>query len=414
MCETQASGLSLPDHTLDRVLTSLPDAFALPAEAYTAPDIFAFEQDMLERHGWVCVGRADEVAELGAQRAVEVAGEGLLIVRNADDVAVFVNACRHRGHELVQRGCSVKRATVWCAYHAWVYRLDGTLRTAPRFGNLAERDPLGMGLTCVRSEEWGGFLFVNLSGDAPALSTVVGNLEELLQPYELAGLTRTARHEYDVAANWKLLVENYLECYHCPSTHPELSKVQRTVHGMDFEESGLWLGGFLDLDNKACSMSLDGSGPAWTFPGLDMDRARQVCYHVLLPGLFITAMHDYVVTHRLEPQAPDRTRVVCEVLFSHDLLAKDTDPAYASDFWHVTNQQDWRACTSVQRGMTRSHYRPGPLAIQEEGLHRFLGTMASVYRGRRPLRSLWRAPVTAPACSPVAPPAANVLPRKAR
>ncbi|MEU0175325.1 aromatic ring-hydroxylating dioxygenase subunit alpha [Streptomyces massasporeus] len=391
MRETPIAGPQLPADALDRILTGRPDAAGLPTEAYTSSEVHDYERELLQRRGWVCLGRTDEVAERGAQRAVSVAGEGLLVVRDIEQTRVFVNACRHRGHELVRSGCAIKRSTVWCAYHAWVYRLDGTLRTAPRFGDLAERDPVGMGLTPVRSEEWHGFLFVNLSGDAPPLATVAGNLGPLLTVYEPAGLVRTASHEYDVVANWKLMVENYLECYHCPSTHPELSKVQRTVHGMDFEDEGLWLGGFLDLDNSARSMSLDGTGPDWTFPLLDEERARQVCYHALLPGLFVTAMHDYLVVHRLEPQAADRTRVVCDVLFPAALLDAGADPGYAAEFWDITNRQDWQACESVQRGITRPGFAPGPLAPEEEGLGRFLATMAFLYRSGEPPTAPWPA-----------------------
>ncbi|MEU3104034.1 aromatic ring-hydroxylating oxygenase subunit alpha [Streptomyces griseoflavus] len=414
MREPPIRGPQLPADALDRILTARPEAAGLPAEAYTSAEVHAFEQELLQRRGWVCLGRTDQVAERGAQRALTVAGEGVLVVRDTETVGVFVNACRHRGHELVRSGCAVRRATVWCAYHAWVYRLDGTLRAAPRFGDLAERDPVGMGLTPVRSEEWHGFLFVNLSGDAPSLAATAGNLGPLLEAYEPAGLIRTAEHEYEVSANWKLLVENYLECYHCPSTHPELSKVQRTTHGLDFEDRGLWLGGYLDLDNDAVSMSLDGRGPDWRFPGLDEERARQVCYHALLPGLFITAMHDYLVVHRIQPLAADRTRVVCEVLFPRALLDLGTDPGYAAEFWDVTNRQDWQACESVQRGITRPGFTPGPLAPEEEGLGRFLATMAFLYRSGRSPSAPWPTPAAYPGALRTAATAGTTAGRQAR
>jgi Rieske 2Fe-2S family protein len=339
----------------------------------------------LWRDGWVCVGRDTLLSGPGSQRAVDVGGVGVVLVRDASGrPRAFLNSCRHRGHELVRAGCEVRRSTIWCAYHAWVYRLDGSLRNAPRF---SMEDANSLGLLPVRCAGWGGWLFVNVSGTAPDLEDAVGNLDALLAPYQTGTLHPTAVRQYEISADWKLIVENYLECYHCPSTHPELSRVQRTEGGEDFTATGLWLGGALDLRNSAVSMSLDGSGTEWDFPSLDEDRARQVCYHALMPNLFVTAHHDYLVTHRLEPLAAGRTRVVCEWLFPPELVSAGTDTGYAVDFWERTNGQDWAACESVQRGVAVPGYVPGPLAPDESGLRAFLRLLTDAYREDRPLRT---------------------------
>lgn len=366
---------------------------ALPGSAYTSSELFEWERDRVFGHGWTPVGRTADFAGKGTQTAVLSAGRNIVIVGAGDSINVFVNACRHRGHELVAPTCTVRRAQVWCAYHAWVYKLDGELRSAPRFEQLVESDPVGMGLLPVRSAEWNGWLFVNHSGTAPDLAASLGNLTSALDAYQLDSLRMVHRAEYEVEANWKLIVENYLECYHCSSTHPELSRVQRTVNGEGFASTGLWLGGSLDLKNSASSMSLDGSGPAWTFPRLDEDRVRQVCYYAVLPGLFVTAMHDYVVMHRLDPMAVDRTRVVCEWYFADELLAVEgVTPDYAIDFWSTTNLQDWAACVSTQRGVSDPRYVAGPLASHEEELCKFLKALADAYRRDAALRSVWHRP----------------------
>jgi glycine betaine catabolism A len=365
---------------------------ALPGLAYTSTELFEWERQRIFQHGWVPIGRVADFAEKGAQAAVASAGRSILVVGADDDVNVFVNACRHRGHELVVQACKVRRAQVWCAYHAWVYGLDGALRSAPRFEEMTEADSQSLALLPVRSARWNGWLFVNHSGDASDFPASLGNLTVLLDAYRLGVLRRVATEEYEVAANWKLIVENYLECYHCPSTHPELSKVQRTVNGEGFASTGLWLGGSLDLKNSAESMSLDGSGPSWTFPGLDEDRARQVCYYAVLPGLFITAMHDYVVTHRLDSLAPDRTRVTCEWFFPGELLdSRGFRPDYAVDFWMTTNLQDWAACSSAQRGVSDPRYVAGPLTPSEAELRTFLRALADAYERDAGLRPLWAA-----------------------
>lgn len=363
-----------------------PTVRGLPGEAYTSAEVFAWERDRFWRRGWVCLGRARELPEAGCQSAVEVAGENILVVRDDDGgIRAYVNACRHRGHELVEQGCTAHRRTIWCAYHAWVYKLDGSLRNAPGFTSLDGDD---LSLLPVRSAVWHGWIFVNPSGDAGPLSGTVGNLGTYLDAYRPEDLSSVATRTYEVAADWKLIVENYLECYHCPSVHPELSKVQRTAGGEDFPAEGSWFGGSLDLRNTATSMSLDGSGTEWTFPRLHPERARQVCYHGLLPGLFVTALHDYVVTHRLVPLGPGRTRVVCDWLFPQELLDRNTDPSYAVDFWETTNAQDWAACESVQRGVSHPRYVPGPLAPHESALRAFLARLADAYRQNPPLPSL--------------------------
>lgn len=380
---------STPTPAPPEFVTALPptgrQATGLPATAYTSDQVLAWERDRFWHRGWVCVGRADALAGPGDQAGLDVAGAGVLAVRDtAGRIRTFRNACRHRGHELVGRGCTVRRSTVWCAYHAWVYRLDGTLRNAPRFDPPPGAD---LDLLPVRSAQWRGWLFVDLAGDAPPLAEVVGDLDAALAAYRPDELRVVATEGYEVAANWKLIVENYLECYHCPSTHPELSRVQRTEGGESFATTGHWLGGQLDLRNSAASMSLDGTGPGWTFPGLDEDTVRQVRYHLLPPGLFVTATPDHLVTHRLMPLAADRTRIECEWLFPAELVETGLDPGYAVDFWHTTNRQDWAACESVQRGVSGGGYRPGPLAPHEDLLRAFLARLVGAYRSGGTLAS---------------------------
>jgi Rieske 2Fe-2S family protein len=354
-----------------------------PGEAYTSGRVFSWEMRRFWKEGWVCVGRTSMLPERGDQTSVHVADTGILLVRDADgELRCYLNACRHRGHELVRLGCSVRRSTVWCAYHAWVYRLNGSLRNAPGFADAVVDE---LGLIKVRSATWGGWLFVNLSGTAVELADAVGNLDNELARYRPAELSVVASREYLVDANWKVIYENYLECYHCPSVHPELSRVQRTSGGENFVAQGLWSGGFLDLRNDAVSASLDGTGQDWNFPLLDDQQARSVRYHALLPNLFVTALHDYVLTHRLEPLAAGRTRIACEWLFAPDFLAEGRDSGYAVEFWEATNKQDWASCESVQRGVSSYGYRPGPLSPSETAVRDFIVRITTAYQQDRAL-----------------------------
>jgi Rieske 2Fe-2S family protein len=366
---------------LEPVLAPLGRSRTLPAAAYTSEEVLDFELRRLWQRSWVCAGHAGSWPAPGHQAAVGVAGQGVLLVRDqAGTLRGFYNVCRHRGHELLECGTAVVERTVRCPYHAWVYRLDGRLRTAPRFGQLDPDDPVREGLVPARVAEWHGWVFVDVSGEAPDLAEYLGNLGELLAPYRPEALVPAASRRYLVRANWKLLVENYHEFYHCPSIHPELCGVSPSDSGEDFEPRGMWAGGSMDLRAHAETMSLDGRGGGHSLPWLPERARRQVLYLGLFPDLLVSAHPDYVLTHRLEPVAPDQTQVECEWLFPQDAVAADGfDPAFAVDFWDVTNRQDFAACESVQRGTASHGYRQGPLAQQEGSARHFLTMVAAGY-----------------------------------
>jgi Rieske 2Fe-2S family protein len=354
----------------------------LPPGAYRDPEVLAWEQARLFEGSWVCAGRADGVTVPGDQRATVVGRAGVLLVRAADGtLGAFANLCRHRGHELLACGEQTHRSVIQCPYHAWSYELDGTLRIAPRFESVANFEPTRLGLIPVRSHEWGGFVFVNVSGDAAPFVEHLGDLDEVLAPYELDRLVPAATHHYELSANWKLVHENYHECYHCPLIHPELCEVTWPTSGRNArDQRGDWVGGSLDLRDHAASMTFDGTAVGPPFAGLDARRRREVMYVSLLPDLLISAHPDYVMTHRLVPQAVGRTAVECQWLFAPEVaLAPGFDPSSAVGLWDVTNREDWAAVESVQRGMYSPLYQPGLLAPQEDAVYEFIVRLAAAY-----------------------------------
>jgi glycine betaine catabolism A len=363
------------------VLAPLGQSRTLPAAAYTSPEVLAWERCHFWERSWVCAGRADALARPGDQAAVRAGAAGVLVVRDERGaLRGFHNTCRHRGHELLECGTAASGRVIRCPYHAWVYRLDGRLRSAPRFGQLSPADPVHDGLVPARVAEWHGWVFVNASGDAAELAGHLAGLDALLGPYRPGRLAAAAAHEYVVRANWKVVVENYHECYHCLSIHPELCRVSPTDSGEDFEPAGRWAGGSMDLAPGADTMSLTGRGAGPPLPWLPEPLRRRVLYLGLFPNLLVSPHPDYLLTHRLEPLDPGRTRVECQWLFPADAVAAgDVDPSFAVDFWDVTNRQDWRACESVQRGVASPGYRPGPLSAQEGALHQFLDLVARGY-----------------------------------
>jgi glycine betaine catabolism A len=364
-------------------LAPFGDSRMLPRDAYLSPDVLEWER----RHlfdGWMCLGRSSEIAK-GGLRAESVGEYGVLLTRDQEGVLrAFENACRHRGHELLPCGGSADspRAIV-CPYHAWSYRHDGSLIGAPHFKDIERFDKSTLGLKPVRVQEWHGWVFVDRSGTASDFAEHIGELEEIVAPYDAGSLVTCESHEYDVEANWKVIVENYQECYHCSMIHPELCKVSPPTSGENLERDGDWVGGWMELRAGAETMSLDGRSGGVAMARLDEHELSTVMYVAVLPNLLISLHPDYVMTHLLVPLSPDKTRITCSWACPKDVSEREGfSPAYAVDFWDLTNRQDWAACESVQRGMKAPHYEAGPLAPDEDGVYHFVSRIAAAYQGR--------------------------------
>jgi Rieske 2Fe-2S family protein len=352
----------------------------LPASAYVSAEVFAWERRHFFAASWVCLGRTESVVPDGVtQRATSVGDVPVLLVRDPSSgaVAAYANTCRHRGHELLDAGQESSRRAIVCPYHAWSYGLDGSLIAAPDFRDVATFDPSAHGLVRLPLRDWHGWALVNATADAVVVDDHIGELDGLVAPYAPQSLVVGATHDYVVAANWKVITENYHECYHCPQIHPELCRVSPPTSGENFDLAGAWVGGTMDLHDEADTMSLDGHSDGVLIPGVD---PRKVLYLGLFPNLLVSAHPDYVMTHRITPLAPDSTQVECQWMF----VDGGVDPAYAMDFWDRTNRQDWHACESVQRGLTSPHFRPGPLAPSEDAVHQFVSLVATGYQGQAP------------------------------
>ena len=365
----------------------------LPRAAYVDPGVFAWEQACFLSGGWNCVGFSSMLAGPGDQRA-EAAGNGSVLL-SRDDRGVlhaFANTCRHRGHELLGAGESAQRNAIICPYHAWTYTLSGDLRFASGFPRDGSFDRSAWGLTEMPVTEWHGLIFADASGGrAGPLTDALRDLEPLIAPYEPERLLIGGRHRYDAAANWKILTENYHECYHCPAIHPELCQVSPPRSGENYQADGAWVGGWMDLREGMDTMSLDGTSQGVPLRGLDASRRRTVLYLNVFPNVLLSLHPDYVMTHRLVPLAADRTMIECVWAFAPEAAARPGfDPAYAIDFWDITNRQDWRACESVQRGLSSPRARPGPLAPDEDAVYQFVTMIGRGYQGQ----PVWnRAPV---------------------
>jgi Rieske 2Fe-2S family protein len=375
----------LDERELKTAMAPFGTSRMLPKAAYIDPEVLGWERREIFGD-WVCVGRSADVGESYAAKAYSLGEFGVLVARDgAGALRAFENSCRHRGHELLPCGGTASGRAIICPYHAWTYDHDGSLRGAPGFRNVPGFDPAEFSLNAVPVLDWHGWLFVDPSGRGKDFAAHIGELEQIVEPYDADSLRTAVTHEYDVAANWKIVVENYQECYHCSMIHPELCRVSPPTSGENIDRAGDWVGGWMELRAGAETMSLDGKSRGTVMARLDEEEQHTVMYVAVMPNLLLSLHPDYVMTHLLTPLAPDLTRIQCSWAFPPQAMDRDGfDPSYAVDFWDLTNRQDWSACESVQRGIMAPGYLPGPLAREEDGVYQFVSMMARRYLGLPP------------------------------
>jgi Rieske 2Fe-2S family protein len=339
----------------------------LPAAHYTDAAHFAEEQRRIFERRWLCVCRADELPKAGDFRRIEIGRESLLIVRGTDGVIrAHFNVCRHRGTRLCEGASGSLGRTIRCPYHAWTYALDGRLIGVPDLDDMGDFDKAAHGLHAAACETWEGFVWISLAEDAEPFASAFAPLLGKWSAYGLDRLVRLGAVEYDVRANWKLVVQNYSECYHCAPVHPGLSKLSPPTSGGNDLVEGPFLGGFMDVTEPGGSLTMSGRACGVPVGDLPADDRQRVYYYVLFPNALLSLHHDYVMVHRLWPVAPDRTRIECEWLF-HPATAADPafDPQDGIAFWDHTNREDWHVCELTQLGVQSARYRPGPYSARE-------------------------------------------------
>jgi Rieske 2Fe-2S family protein len=387
--ESASACAPLDPAALDRALRPFGQSTMLPAAAYTDPAVLAWERRHFFADSWPCLGRVEDLARDStgsplSQRALNVGDIAVVLTFEADPdaggrttVRAFANTCRHRGHELLPEGGTGTKRAVTCPYHAWSYDLSGHVIVTPGFEKVESFDRADHGLVELPARVWHRWVFVNASARAGSFEQHVGELGQLVAPYAPERLVLGARHTYEIAANWKIVCENYHECYHCPLIHPELCQVSPPTSGANYDLPGAWVGGAMDLADEAVTMSLTGASDGLFLEGVD---PRKVLYLGLFPNLLVSAHPDYLMTHRMLPLAPDRTWIECSWYF----LSDSVNPSYAVEFWDLTNKQDFGACESVQRGLSSPHFKPGPFAPNEDAVHRWVSLVGRAYRGVPP------------------------------
>jgi Rieske 2Fe-2S family protein len=343
---------------------------ALPSSWYTSERFFALEKERIFCRDWICVARAEELAEPGAWRVIDVLGESLLLLRTPKGaLRAFYNVCRHRGTRLCRDpddpaaaqahlpgGIAGGRIT--CPYHQWTYDFDGRLVGAPHLAAEPGFDKAHFSLYPAALDCWGGFVFLNLSpATAPPLAAQLAGIPGRIERYPLAELRIGHTIRYSVAANWKVLCENYNECYHCGGVHPELCAVVPAFR----ERGGADLDWARGVPHRAGAYTFTTSGTTRRrpFPTLNEDERVRHKGELAYPNLFLSLACDHAAAFILKPRSAARTDIVCHFLFEpYELHKGDFDPRDATEFWDLVNRQDWAICEAVQQGIgARAHER---------------------------------------------------------
>jgi glycine betaine catabolism A len=352
--------------------TFAAEAKTLPQQYFVSDEIFRREQEQIFSKQWVLVGHQSQIVRNGDYFVAEVNGESLIVIRDKNGrIHGFFNVCRHRGTRLKEDACGHASA-IQCPYHAWTYGLDGRLIGAPHMDEVPGFDKADYSLRAVNLGIWEGFIFVNLAGEeAAANSSGYKSLEEWFAPlngkfsrWNMSILRPAKRIEYDVRANWKLMFENYSECYHCPGVHPQLQKVSPYDSAENDLSDGPFLGGFMKI-NKGAGLTMSGKACAVKIDH-EQEQKNLVFYYSIFPNMLLSLHPEYVMVHQLWPKSPARTLIVCDWFFHPDAFNRaDFKPDDAIEFWDMTNKQDWHVCELSQQGIASRAYEPGPYSSRE-------------------------------------------------
>ena len=348
---------------IEKLEHPLEDGWTLPASWYSDHGVAARERERIFASAWTYAGPAEWIAEPASFFAARIGHVPIAIVRGRDgELRGFVNVCRHRGHLVVEgTGC---RETLQCPYHAWTYGLDGTLRKAPRSERNPGFDPTAFSLHPISVGTWGPFVFANADPDAAPLEDALGELPTIVAQsgLDLDVLRFHSHHEWPVGANWKVAIENYLECYHCPTAHPGFSKV------IDVDPDAYGLHAYPTFSSQigpVRASALTGNGRAPYTPQGDVVQSQ---YHFLFPATTVNIAPGFanVSLERWIPEGTHRTVEVTDYFFDPSVSREAIDELVAWDT--QVAEEDVALVESVQRGLDSGAVPQGRLMVESEQL----------------------------------------------
>jgi phenylpropionate dioxygenase-like ring-hydroxylating dioxygenase large terminal subunit len=364
-----------------------PHMRLLDRNDYISPDVFEQEVENIFNRQWTYVGHVSQIPEPGDYFVEEFVGESIVVVRGEDEVVrAFLNTCRHRGHTLCQTQTGNVRSFT-CPYHQWNYGLNGHLRRAPsapdgKFFNYEE-----WSLHSVSLEVWQGLIFVRLSTtDDRPLGPELDRIGQSMMPMQAEKVKEIRTEVYEIKANWKTIIENYVECYHCLANHPELCvalDVGRTLSGITEAWHGEYIGGASPLKPGMQTASLNGELVCKKLLG-DIEAASLEDGGIrggFLIVPMITRVHfraDHGYIHTLRPVSPGHSQWVTRWYVHEDAVeGEDYEVEDVTKLWHISNQQDISLCEESYRGLNSRRFVSGPLHPERESA---IASVIEVYK----------------------------------
>ena len=343
----------------------LSEASTIPAPWYVDSRIAELENLTVFSKTWQVIGRADQVEKPGQFVTATVAGEPIVAVRGTDGrLRAFFNVCRHHAAKVVTEPCGIA-SILHCPYHGWNYGLDGSLKGMPEFDGVKNFERQENGLVPVKVETWEAFIFVNLDAQAEPLADFLGALAKRCAPLGLSNLNFFDRRVYDIACNWKVYVDNYLDGgYHVPHLHKGLSSV------LDYKQYTIENEDRYCLQSSPMVASDEDADTGATRKG---DRAR---YFWQYPNFMINCYEGYMDTNLVIPIDVDHCRVVFDFYFSDISESRREYNAQSIAVGDRVQDEDLGICEDVQRGLKSRAYGAGRLSVRREAgeqlFHRLL------------------------------------------
>ncbi len=372
------SSLLEPEHYAG-VRRPMQYAETLPPGVYADPEFYRWEVERLFSGGWHCIGHVSQLPKAGDYRAFDIAGVPLILVRGDDSqLRVFSNTCRHRAMRLLA-DCG-RRRLIRCPFHSWTYSLDGALLRAPGMEQAADFCHDDYGLIALRVEDSHGLVFVNIDGNAPPLSEFLGDFADVHAPWSFSTMQVTRRKGFDVACNWKLFVQVFMEYYHLPSVHPDSFRETRYQPSED-EQAGS--GGFISVFgvHKGTGAVLQTPNRT-TLPSIASLNGRWLKgsrYTHILPSTILCATRDCMWFFECYPQGPDRTKFYMNSCFpKHSIASPDFDTIVANYYerWDTALVEDVAILEAQQRGVSSPLARPGRVSHLESAVGHFEAWLA--------------------------------------
>lgn len=354
---------------VERLNLPTAQAICLPNAAYTDAEYLEAECRTLFAADWAFAGVGAQIPKRGDVAPVTVAGYPILLVRNKmGTVNAFHNVCRHRGLQLVSNA-QYGRAALMCPYHAWTYSLDGELKKTPHFGghdcdHTAGFDKGEYGLKPVRVELWHDLIFVNIDGNAAPLANTMGPVTERWANYDFSQLRHSGSATFEAHCNWKLAIENFVESYHLPWTHPSLNRyslMQAHYNMIEPTYVGQGSSNYVSADAGHPDLPL--------FPNLSAAQQTVAEYPYLLPNIMLGIHPSYFFVFGVQPIAPDKTLELFHFYFVGDAAMSDElaeQRARVMENWKSINREDITMIEGMQQGRRSPGYRDGRFSPYHE------------------------------------------------